>query len=426
MNKLFGKIDTVDELQTEWRDPYIQWWAAGMPSFDQRANNPFKQIKIKFKTKEDREHFGKTLGYKLTDRTSVVWYPDKPRDKNSTSRFVEDGMEQIPYEKLDGRFIHQEKCKDQSRYPIYIISKGRASYGPHTAKALYDMGVDFKIVVEPQDVENYKKSPYIREDQILELPFSNHGLGSGPARNWCWEHSKAEGHKRHWLLDDNIQTFWRLHKNRRYLVDKGSAIFRATEDFVDRFENVALAALQYKFFAVDSEDYAPYILNTRMMSCILIENSCPVQWRGKYNEDVDLSIRVLKEGLCTMMIYSFLCGKLRTGTVKGGNTEEIYNNYQDDASYNKSRMLYEMHPDCVELIERYGRAHHHVNLNKIINKFGQPARQNVPILRKDIEIKNQVDNYGMKLYRNYGTSETYEDETFGLNEYPKGRDSIHE
>lgn len=127
-----------------------------------------------------------------------------------------------------------------------------------------------------------------------------------------------------------------------------------------------------------------------------------------------------------MMIYSFLCGKLRTGIVKGGNTEEIYNNYQDDASYNKSRMLYEMHPDCVELIERYGRAHHHVNLNKIINKFGQPARQNVPILRKDVEIKNQVDNYGMKLYRNYGTPDTYEEESFSLNEYPKGRDSIHE
>lgn len=425
MNTLFGTTDTVEDLQNNWRDPYIQWWAAGMPSYDQQQNIPFKQIKIKFRTRADREHFAETLDYQLTDRTNVVWYPAKDRDKNSTSRYVEDGMKQNNFDDLDGSFIEQSMCSEQSRYPIYIISKGRASYGPHTAKTLYNMGVDFKIAVEPQDYDAYKASPYIREDQILVLPFSNHGLGSGPARNWCWEHAKVAGYKRHWLMDDNLQHFWRLHKNRRYIVDKGSAIFRATEDFVDRFENVALVGLQYKFFAVDSEDYAPYILNTRMMSCILIDNDCPVQWRGKFNEDVDLSIRVLKEGLCTMLVYSFLCGKLRTGTVKGGNTEEIYNNYQDDASYNKSRMLYEMHPDCVELIERYGRAHHYVNLDRIINKYGLPARQNVPILKKDVEIKNMVDNYGMKLYRNYGTPETYEDTDFSLPEYPKGRKNIH-
>ena len=313
----------------------------------------------------------------------------------------------------------------QARYPIYIISKGRAAYGPHTAKTLYNMGVDFKVAVEPQDVEAYKNSPYIREDQVLELPFSNHGLGSGPARNWCWEHAKSEGHKRHWLMDDNLQKFYRLHKNRRYQVDKGSGIFRSTEDFVDKFENIALAGLQYKFFAIDDCAYPPYILNTRIMSCFLIDNDCPVQWRGKFNEDVDLSIRVLKEGLCTMLFYSFLCGKLRTGTVKGGNTEEIYNNYQEDASYNKSRMLYEMHPDCVELIERFGRDHHHVNLNKIINKYGHPARQNVPILKKDVDIVNKIDNYGMDLYRNFGSKDAYIDTTFSENEYPKGRKSVH-
>lgn len=313
----------------------------------------------------------------------------------------------------------------QPRYPIYIISKGRAKYGPHTAKTLAKMGVDFYIAIEPQDYDSYLASPYIREDQILVLPFSNHGLGSGPARNWCWEHSQHNGHKRHWLMDDNMLDFYRLHKNKRYRVAKGSAIFRAAEDFVDRFTNVPLAGFQYKFFAVDDCPYPPYILNTRLMSCFLIENSCPVKWRGKFNEDVDLSIRVLKEGLCTMLFYSFLCGKLKTGTVKGGNTTEIYNDYKEDASYNKSRMLYEMHPDCIELVEKYGRSHHHVNLDKIINKYGYQARQNVPILRPDVPIINKADNYGMKLFRNYGTKDTYEDPKFDLNEYPVGRKSVH-
>ena len=64
-----------------------------------------------------------------------------------------------------------------TRYPLYIISKGRAQYGPHTAKALHGMGVDFYIAVEPQDYESYKASPYNREDQIIVMPFSNQGKG---------------------------------------------------------------------------------------------------------------------------------------------------------------------------------------------------------------------------------------------------------
>lgn len=310
-----------------------------------------------------------------------------------------------------------------TRYPIYIISKGRWETR-HTSKALEKMGVPYYIAVEPQEYDNY--AAVIDPKKVLKLPFSNHGKGSGPARNWCWEHSQANGFKRHWLMDDNIAEFWRFHNNKRYRVERGSAIFRATEDFVDRFENVALAGLQYKFFCVDDYPYPPYILNTRIMSCFLIDNDCPVKWRGKYNEDVDLSIRVLKEGLVTMLFYSFLCGKLRTGTVKGGNTSEIYNNYQEDASLKKSQMLKEMHPDVVTLIERYGRTHHHVDLNAIINKDGFPARQNALILKKDAKIVNKVDNYGMKLIRKWDTPEAYEDPAFSNDVYPHGRKSIHE
>ena len=95
MSKLFGEITTVKELQEQWRDPYLTWYALGMPSFDQRDKSPLKQIMIKFKTKEDREHFAETLDYKLTDRTDVVWYPNKERVKNSTNRYVEKGYEHV-------------------------------------------------------------------------------------------------------------------------------------------------------------------------------------------------------------------------------------------------------------------------------------------------------------------------------------------
>jgi hypothetical protein len=403
-------ITTVEELQSHWRDHYKQWWYAGMPSYRQESNELFKKLKVNFKTREDREHFEKTLGIELTEKTDFIHYPHRNKEINIETQYKEVNIETV-----------------KTKYPIYIISKGRASYGPHTARALHSMGVHFYITVEQQDYESYKNSPYINEDQILVLPFSNHGLGSGPARNWCWEHSKANGFARHWLLDDNINEFWRLHKNKRYRVGKGAAPFRSIEDFVDRYENIALVSLQYKSFAMDKCPYPPYVMNSRVMSCILIDNNIDIRWRGKYNEDVDLSIRALKEGYVTLLVYAFLCGKLRTGTVKGGNTEEIYNNYQDDASYKKSKMLLEMHPDCVELVERYGRAHHHVNLNNIINKHtGMSARQNKPILKKDVVLHNSVNNYGLELFRNYGTENEEIDYSFSLNEYPKGRKSIHE
>ena len=95
------------------------------------------------------------------------------------------------------------------KYPVYIVSKGRAKTGG-TRKSLDRMGVPYKIAVEPQDHDDYAAE--VGESKLLVLPFSNHGDGPGRARNWCWEHSISQGDKRHWVLDDNIDDFYRLHK----------------------------------------------------------------------------------------------------------------------------------------------------------------------------------------------------------------------
>ena len=85
-----------------------------------------------------------------------------------------------------------------------------------TSRSLNDMGVEHTIAVEPQDVLPYQqafKDFGITTAKLLELPFSNHGMGSGPSRNACWEDSITRGAKRHWILDDNISDFYRLHLN---------------------------------------------------------------------------------------------------------------------------------------------------------------------------------------------------------------------
>ena len=110
----------------------------------------------------------------------------------------------------------------QSKYPIYIISKGRAD-SRLTVKSMEEIGAMYRIVIEESEYDDY--AAVIPKENILTVPTNFRenpnwarpcevtGLlgGSIPVRNWVWEHSINEGHKRHWILDDNMQHFYRLH-----------------------------------------------------------------------------------------------------------------------------------------------------------------------------------------------------------------------
>lgn len=269
------------------------------------------------------------------------------------------------------------------KYPIYIISKGRWQKR-QTSKALEIMKVPYKIVVEPQEYEKYSK--FIENDKILILPFSNLGQGSIPARNWVWEHSIKQGHQKHWILDDNMDSFYRLNRNMKLIVTTG-AIFKAAEDFVDRYDNIALSGFQYNSFIFKDSVVPPYRLNTRIYSCILIDNKINYRWRGRFNEDTDLSLRVLKDGYCTMLFNAFLVNKETTMRAKGGNTDELYKKTDNRKEFAES--LYEQHPDVVEVVWKFNRWHHSVDY--------KPFKKNKLIKKQNIKIENSVNNYGMKI-----------------------------
>lgn len=269
-------------------------------------------------------------------------------------------------------------------YPVYIISKGR--YKPRlTSKALERMGVPYRIVIEPQEYSNY--AAVIDPAKILTLPFSNLGQGSIPARNWVWEHSIKEGHERHWVIDDNIYYFSRLNGNRKLKVWDGAPL-KAIEDFVNRYENIALAGPQYFMFASQKSALLPFALNTRVYSCILIKNNIPFRWRGKYNEDTDLSLRVLKGGWCTVLFYAFLARKQETMSARGGNTDELY---QGDGRYKMALSLQLQHPDVVKITRKWGRWQHHVDY--------RPFKGNKLIKKPGLVIPDEPNEYGMKLVK---------------------------
>lgn len=279
-----------------------------------------------------------------------------------------------------------------NRYPVYIVSKGRWS-NPLTHKALTVMGVPHFIVVEAEEMEQYRAATtatllelptqYLEEYDTCDTLGFTKGKGPGAARNFALDHATSLGAARHWVMDDNIDAFHYLTHNEKYEVECDATI-RAMEDFVDRYENIALAGPNYYSFAKKTDALPAFVKNTRIYSCLLIDNTAGFRWRGRYNEDTDLSLRVLKAGLCTVQFNAFLAGKVTTQRMNGGNTAEFY---AKEGTLPKSQMLADLHPDVAKVVWRFNRWHHHVDY--------RPFKANQLIRRADCIVPRDASAYAM-------------------------------
>ena len=138
------------------------------------------------------------------------------------------------------------------------------------------MKVPHYIIVEPQEIDLYKKAikHWDLNTTVLELDLSfkdkyelcdklglEKSTGPGPARNFAWEHSKANGFAWHWVMDDNIRYFHRFNKNLQVKVTDGTC-FKVMEDFVQRYVNVGMAGPNYMMFAPRKSKLPPFVLNS--------------------------------------------------------------------------------------------------------------------------------------------------------------------
>jgi hypothetical protein len=274
----------------------------------------------------------------------------------------------------------------QPRYPIYIPSKGRAETC-WTAQFLLRDSVPFRLVVEPQDRDAY--AGRFGAERVLVLPWDNPGSVI-PARNWIKDHATAEGHERHWQFDDNITYIGRRWQARRIPCHAGVAL-AACEDFTDRYENVAVAGLNYEMFLPTSRKAPPFNLNCHVYSCSLILNSIPHRWRGRYNEDTDLCLQVLGDGWCTILFNAFYVWKKWTMQLKGGNTTTLY---QGDGRLKMARSLERLWPGVVETKRRFQRPQHVVK--DAWKRFDTPLKLKPGV---DLEALRAAgpNEYGMRL-----------------------------
>jgi len=250
-----------------------------------------------------------------------------------------------------------------STFPIYIISKGRA-YNPLTAKNFLREGLDFYIAVEPQEYNDYVTA--VGEKYVLKLPFSNLGVGSYPARNFCWEHSKLNGFEYHWLFDDNITNWAKWIDGKRKKWNDINTALKFVEALTEKHKIDILGFEEPNF--VVKPPKKPFKFNCHVYSAMLIKNKLPYRWRLKYNEDVDLCLQVLHNGGTTASCVYYMADKVSTAMkMKGGNQTELYKGNSPTKNLLKAKTLEAVWPQYAKTVIRFGR-HHHLIDWKIFKK----------------------------------------------------------
>lgn len=278
--------------------------------------------------------------------------------------------------------------KMKNKYPVFIPTKGRFN-SPQTINMFKSHKIDFKIVIEQQEYSQYCK--IVDKNNIIVVPHQNEGLTV--TRNWIWDFAESEGYEKFWTFDDNIGRIYRWNNNTRYQVKDGTYL-KVIEDFADRYTNLYIIGMNYMCFCKSTDNIPPFYLNTRVYSNMLLTTKAKLsngeKLRNKlfYNDDTDLCLRVLKDGLPIVQINAFLIDKSQTMTINGGMTEY----YLSDECKGRLAFAEELknaHPDVTTITQKFGRWHHHVNY--------KPFKNNKLIKKDGLFIENKINEYGMKL-----------------------------
>ena len=342
----------------------------GVPEFnscekDKYSSNP--KTTYYFENEENYKEFLLLLEDKCSIRNKTIWFPYSPKKEEQVSN--------SPY---------SSDCKETD-FPIYIPSYKRYDT-LYTIKALEKLGIsNYKVVIRPteneeknyrqymekQGIKNIDEKIYVMSEEQMEFEKSGGNNNSIIPRRIIWYDAVKRGYKAHWVLDDNIKGFSRRIEGKKIPFENTSFPFRFVEEMLYRYPNVMQGAIQYEHLCPAAGNRSLVILNSRAYSCMLNRHFTEEQdkqigghWRGSYNEDTDLSLRILKAGYPTMTFQNILCNKQSTSSVKGGNNVSAY---IEDGFKKKAEELYNNHPDCVKIVTKYNRIHHQVDYTKFRN-----------------------------------------------------------
>lgn len=199
------------------------------------------------------------------------------------------------------------------QWPIYIPSKERAGIAT-TPQLLKDNGIPFRLMVEPQDADDYKA--HFPDGEVIVMGKNNQGIAY--ARNHCLEHAERDGHAFHWQVDDNIRSFGLRIANKNVTSPPGTA-FWLIERVAARYSNIGGAGMKHQAFAF--AETLPVSLNRQVYTSMLLRTNTGLRFRDQMIEDTDFNLQMLHDGWCTLLFNRVIMNKATTMTMKGGNTE---------------------------------------------------------------------------------------------------------
>lgn len=208
--------------------------------------------------------------------------------------------------------------------PIYVPSKNRPDCA--TACLLKAEGLDFQIVVEPQDFNAYRQM--WKRSRLVVLPEDSQGLPY--SRGFIKSHSKKAGEEAHWQIDDDVQEFRMRPMGQPSFKVSARTALELVEKFMAGYENVAVAGPNQNSWPPRGR----FFFNDLPVQAVLINNCVESNYRRAFPlmSDFDFILQVLKEGWCTALM-----DELRVVTPgdhgKPGGLKEVYaaNRHRDSA-----------------------------------------------------------------------------------------------
>ena len=250
----------------------------------------------------------------------------------------------------------------KNKYTIYIPSKKRSN-NCKTAIELQKEDINFKIVVEKNDLKNYLK--FYNKKNIIVLDKENQGIAY--ARQFIKKYSSNKKELYHWQMDDDLSFLKR--KNNKNI--KCSALYniRKIEKYVQKYKNIGIASMRNSVFAFSLKP--KYSINRQCVTSFLINNKCKAKFRNNIIEDTDFNMQVLVEGWCTIIFNRLLFNNPPVAKNKGGNTES---HYAKITTLQKN--LIKQWPKCFELKLDEKNGQTKIKPSQIWKKFPQTLLKN--------------------------------------------------
>ena len=184
-------------------------------------------------------------------------------------------------------------------HPIYVPSKGRSGLTRGAILMLNANGVEHTVVVEPQDLNLYRRwivNENLSLSSLEVLRKNNQGVSF--ARESVRQISIGRKESHHWQVNDDIfQFIVRKPGEKMRKVSPLTAISQI-ESEVAKYSNIGLAGPEENNWPPTEESLK---VNALPAQAILVNNSVEAEFRNWPGfEDIDFMLQVFERGVCSL------------------------------------------------------------------------------------------------------------------------------